>query len=283
MYDVNQWMPWIHKLRFTDYLVLPVLVMAVILIYDWIVFRPARLMRVLHSRDLRIGEPKLITWCRDLFPLLFFILLLRCFIVEPFKIPSSSMKPTLLEGDMILVQRYKYGLRLPVTGTRLTAGASPQRGDVVVFRQDSEKDLIKRVVGLPGDRISYTNKRLYINGEQLPLEGGHVVGVQELGKIFNFSEFTEDLRGYKHQIYINQENSEVDFLRENQAHYTTDVLVPKDSYFVMGDNRDFSSDSRVWGFVPKSAVVGKAFLIWFSFQEGSWYKVRFNRIGQWIR
>ncbi|MFM8454758.1 MAG: signal peptidase I [Gammaproteobacteria bacterium] len=286
MLEMNDLMPWIHKLRFVDYLAMSVMGMGSVLVYDWLVLRPMRLMKVIGSSDGRIGQSKVVSWCRELFPVLVIIFLLRSFVIEPFKIPSSSMRPTLVEGDLIVVQKYSYGLRLPITGTKLTQGSHPKRGDVIVFRHDSEKDLIKRVVGLPGDRILYKDKKLYINDELVDSVKGSALKIEEQGRTINVQEWTENLMGHKHALYLQQDedsglSEQARIYAESRMHYSNTV-VPEGSYFVMGDNREFSSDSRVWGFVRSQDIVGRAFLIWYSSGD-RWYNIRFDRLGKWIQ
>jgi signal peptidase I len=195
-------------------------------------------------------EPFLVEFSRFLFPVVLIVLLLRGFIAEPFKIPSGSMLPTLEVGDFILVNKFSYGLRLPAFHNRLLDLGSPQRGDVMVFRypENPRIDYIKRVIGVPGDEIGYYNKVLHINGKPASQEylGGYVEDYPHLGR------FQESLDGKEHDILINVRYPASDFV----------LTVPPGRYFVMGDNRDNSKDSRAWGFVPEQNLVGKAFFIW---------------------
>jgi len=200
--------------------------------------------------EAKTGEPYLVEFARFLFPVVLIVLVLRSFVAEPFKIPSGSMLPTLEVGDFILVNKFAYGLRLPVGHQRILNLGNPERGDVIVFRypENPNVDYIKRVIGLPGDEVAYYNKVLYINGEPVPLE-------QLDGYYRNHPQalrFEETLGGVKHDILINTIASPGDFV----------VNVPKRHYFVMGDNRDNSRDSRAWGFVPEENLVGEAFMIW---------------------
>jgi len=195
------------------------------------------------------------------------VFVIRTFIVEPFKIPSGSMMPTLIAGDFIAVNKFSYGLRLPVFNKLIFETGSPQRGDVFVFHypKDPSIDYIKRVVGLPGDNIRYENKKLFVND---------VAVSQIYTSIYKYSlkqdlevsakEFVEDHGDFSHSILIHDIPSE-----------SVEFVVPDGHYFAMGDNRDNSSDSRVWGFVPDELLVGKAFVIWLNFSEP-------NRIGNWI-
>jgi signal peptidase I len=219
------------------------------------------------------GKGENVSWwvdlSRSLFPVILIVLIIRSFIVEPFRIPSGSMVPTLLTGDFILVNKFAYGLRLPVSHHKLVPVGEPERGDVAVFRYplDPSQDYIKRIVGLPGDRISYRDKRLYINGklaEQQPLgewSGREPAQVRE-----------ERLGELSHSILVHGNSSGQEF----------DYRVPAASYFVMGDNRDRSSDSRFWGAVPEDHLVGQAFLIWMSWDAEN-TSIHWRRIGDTIQ
>jgi len=192
---------------------------------------------------------------RSLFPVLLIVLIVRSFIVEPFRIPSGSMLPTLEAGDFILVNKFGYGLRLPVVHTLIAPVGDPDRGDVAVFRYPVEpaQDYIKRIIGLPGDTVSYQNKRLTINGEVLPTER-----LGDWGEDASFALIREQIDGDWHQALVNRQSPARGFS------YT----VPAGEYFVMGDNRDRSSDSRFWGPVPRDHLVGRAFFIWLSWNGG---------------
>ncbi len=213
------------------------------------------------------SEPFLVEYSKFLFPVFFIVLILRGFVAEPFKIPSGSMIPTLEIGDFILVSKFSYGLRVPVINTKILDLGTPERGDVVVFRfpRDPQIDYIKRVVGLPGDQIAYYNKQLYINGE--------AVKTTEVSRsTFGFTEyvrFKEDLPGgYSHEMRLSS----------NPAHFDLVTTVPKGHYFVMGDNRDNSNDSRVWGFVPDENLKGRAFAIWMNWQGWNHWP-KWQRVG----
>jgi len=220
-------------------------------------------------------EPWWIEYPKSFFPVILIVFLLRSFLVEPFKIPSGSMIPTLLVGDFILVNKYAYGIRLPVINRKIINLNEPERGDVMVFRypEDPTVDYIKRVVGLPGDKVAYQNKRLTINGREMPLREAGDYLLKE--KIQYLKQYTETLGKTEHAILVDAgESAALPYVkqfpqRENCIYNNSGVVctVPPGHYFMMGDNRDNSSDSRVWGFVPEANIVGKAFFIWFNFSE----------------
>jgi signal peptidase I len=222
--------------------------------------------------------PVIIDYSRSFFPVLLLVFLLRSFLFEPFRIPSGSLEPTLLTGDFILVNKYDYGIRLPVVHKKVLGNLEngiPKRGDIIIFRwpPDPAFNFIKRVIGLPGDHISYINKELSINGEKIPQEFLKNTLVENEGSgAWQAQEKEEDLLGVKHKIYIDPNKASRDY---------HDVVVPKGMYFVMGDNRDDSADSRYWGFVPDKDIVGKAVLVWMSW-NGNKTSVRWNRIGNRI-
>lgn len=220
-------------------------------------------------------NPWWVEYGASFFPVILIVFGLRSFIVEPFKIPSGSMIPTLLVGDFILVNKFTYGIRLPVINQKIIDLGSPERGDVMVFRypRDPSLDYIKRVVGLPGDRIEYRNKRLTINGEPVPIEAAGEYLHPE--RVYYSPRFEETLGGKPHAVLIERDlpsyvSHPLDFPNRDRCTYTTagvSCTVPEGHYFVMGDNRDASSDSRVWGFVPDENIVGRAFFIWFNFND----------------
>lgn len=208
-----------------------------------------------------------------LFPVLVLVLLLRSFLFEPFRIPSGSMKPTLLEGDFILVNKFAYGFRLPISGTTIIPVSKPKVGDIVVFRHTNGQDLIKRVVGVPGDRVRYTNKQLYINDKLIPHT--EIKATQDHG-VYTI-ESKERLANIVHDIY--------DYPQAHTIYKFDDVIVPAHSYFVMGDNRSNSGDSRVWGFLDEKYLMGKAVATWMSWDSdtnGKLLPIRWSRIGKSI-
>ena len=202
-------------------------------------------------------EPWLVDYARSFFPVLLVVLVVRSFVVEPFQIPSGSMRPTLEIGDFILVNKFTYGLRLPVTNTKLIDIGEPKRGDVMVFRfpQDPSVNFIKRVIGLPGDRIRYEGKQLYINGEAVPKELVNESDTDQLEEVL----LQESLGDTTHPIYN-------DF--RDPGPQMRELRVPEGHYFMMGDNRDHSNDSRYWGFVPEENIVGEAFAVWMHWDGG---------------
>lgn len=210
------------------------------------------------SAEAALREPLIVEYARAFFPVIFAVLILRSFIFEPFRIPSNSMMPTLLTGDFILVNKFTYGIRLPVIDKKIIDINTPQRGDVVVFRYpvDPALDYIKRVVGVPGDHILYEDKILYINGKEVEQQPqGTYTGVGAGLSLTGSALQVEQLGAAEHNILLRTGDAVT-----GKYQWT----VPAEAYFVMGDNRDSSADSRVWGFVPEQNLVGKAFRIWMS-------------------
>lgn len=220
-------------------------------------------------------EPVIVEYARSLFPVIVAVLVIRSFIVEPFRIPSSSMMPTLLIGDFILVNKFSYGLRLPVLHTEILDIGEPHRGDVAVFRSPDHpgEDWIKRIIGLPGDRIAYHDKTLYINGERMDQSSlGSYVG-EGSGRAMNGASLRrENLETVEHQILV---------IPQRLGRGNGEWVVPPGHYFVMGDNRDNSNDSRFWGTVPEENLVGKAFLIWMHWDAAA-HGIGWSRIGDVI-
>lgn len=250
-------------ISFPLFMILILLLTGIIWLIDYLFFQ--------KKRAAGTAEPTAVEYAKSFFPVILLVFLIRSFVAEPFKIPSGSMMPTLLAGDYILVNKYTYGLRVPLINNIFYAINRPQRGDVVVFHYppDPKIDYIKRIVGLPGDKIQYQDKHLIINGKLLDLvaqnsydyemEGANIISAQRL---------KETLGEAKHDILIHDipNRSEPGSLGEKLMNGET-ITVPADSYYAMGDNRDNSADSRVWGFVPDNNLVGKAFFIWFNFDK----------------
>jgi signal peptidase I len=251
----------------------------VILFYATVIAGLISLYDLLFLRKKRTEDGKLpiiIDYARSFFPVLLIVFFLRSFLFEPFRIPSGSLEPTLFAGDFILVNKYDYGIRLPILHKKiLTADMLPKRGDIMVFRwpPDPSYHFIKRVIGLPGDKISYINKELLVNGVKVPQEFvQNSIAQDESGAEWKALEKQENLLGVKHHIYIDANKSSRDF---------RNIVVPAGMYFVMGDNRDDSADSRYWGFVPEENIVGKAILVWLSWDKST-YRLRLGRMGTFI-
>lgn len=224
-------------------------------------------------------EPVVVEYARSFFPIILIVLVIRSFVAEPFRIPSGSMLPTLRIGDFILVNKFAYGIRLPVIDTKIFTVGEPERGDVLVFRYPENPDInfIKRTVGLPGDTVGYFNKIVYINGEaidQTPKEKDiELLGIAPM----NDELRVETLGEHQHDLLVNL----------NHHRLEGEWLIPEGQYFVMGDNRDNSKDSRVWGTVPEENLVGKAFFVWMSWDWNAngmfWNKIVWDRIGNTIK
>ena len=230
---------------------------------------------VTEAKERLLMQPWWLDWTAGLFPVIIVVFLMRSFLFEPFKIPSGSMVPTLLVGDLILVNKFHYGIRLPVINKKIIANNDPKRGDVMVFRYpvNPSLDYIKRVVGVPGDTVAYINKRLTINGqlvEQTPLAEFY-----DEDSVKYSLQFSENLTGANHRILVDKDRPPYipsqfveDFPSKENCSYSGEGVVckvPPGHYFMMGDNRDNSQDSRFWGFVPDENIVGKAFVVWMNF------------------
>ena len=226
-----------------------------------------------EAQQKLLAQPWWLDWTAGLFPVIISVFLLRSFLFEPFKIPSGSMIPTLQIGDLILVNKFHYGIRLPVANTKVTEGHAVQRGDVMVFRYPPKPsvDYIKRVIGIPGDEVAYLNKKLTINGQPVASEALPDYFDESVMRYFRHER--ESLPGKTHQIIVDNERPAFipgvdEFpMRENCRYNVEGVVckVPEGHYFMMGDNRDNSLDSRYWGFVPDKNIVGKAFFVWMNF------------------
>ncbi len=228
-----------------------------------------------QARQSLLMQPWWLDWTAGLFPVILAVFVLRSFLFEPFKIPSGSMIPTLLVGDLILVNKFTYGIRLPVVNIKLTQGHAPQRGDVMVFRYPPKPslDYIKRVVGVPGDEVAYLDKKLTINGK--PVSKTALPDFFDEDAMLYFKQFEEVLGDRRHRI-LNDDNRPAfipgveNFPFKQNCRYSVEGVVckvPEGQYFMMGDNRDNSLDSRYWGFVPDANIVGRAFFIWMNFSS----------------
>ncbi|HEX5804722.1 MAG TPA: signal peptidase I [Macromonas sp.] len=227
------------------------------------------------ARDKLLHQPWWLDWTAGMFPVILVVFLLRSFAFEPFKIPSGSMIPTLRIGDLILVNKFYYGIRLPVINTKIIDNHEPQRGDVMVFRYPPQPslDYIKRVVGVPGDEVAYLNKQLTINGQ--PVGKTAQPEFYDADTLRYTKQFAETLGG-KHYKTLNDDARPAfvpgasDFAYKEHCRYSVEGVVckvPSGHYFMMGDNRDNSLDSRFWGFVPEANIVGKAVFVWMNFSD----------------
>ena len=254
-----------------------VLACGAIWLFDAVALKPRRLARLTaegeQGTEIIDQEPVLVEYARSFFPVLLFVLVLRSFLGEPYQIPSESMVPTLEIGDFILVNKYAYGLRLPVLGTRIVEIGDPQRGDIMVFVPPHDpRYFIKRVIGLPGDKIRYVNKSLYINGERLEYDFvGEVTRFHAASnRTYTAREYTEHIAGIVHETH-----------RLGNSEPPREWTIPEEHYFMMGDNRDFSDDSRRWGPASEQKIVGKAVAIWLHKEPGlSWPTFERN---QWLK
>ena len=227
---------------------------------DSLLLRQKRRDRAVRDGPGEAREPVIVEYARSLFPVLLIVLLFRSFLFEPFKIPSGSMIPTLLVGDFIVVNKFAYGIRLPVWNRKVIEIGAPERGEVVVFRypKDPGVNFIKRTVGLPGDTVTYRDKQLFVNGERVEEAA---VGRFESDDVkcttpaLDAVLFEERLDDVSHRILLHDRSRS----RDGQW------VVPEGHYFMMGDNRDRSNDSREWGFVPEENLLGRAVGIWLNF------------------
>lgn len=239
--------------------------------WDRFVRRP----RLVREGRTDAKDPILIEYSKAFFPVILIVFVLRSFVVEPFRIPSGSMLPSLHIGDFILVNKFVYGIRLPIIDEKIVSVSKPERGDVMVFRfpHDESINYIKRVVGLPGDQIEYKDKELIINGETVMQAPAGDEALKAIGNNKgSLNHFTEVLGEVNHSI----------FKDSNKPSTNMRFSVPEGHYFVMGDNRDYSNDSRYWGFVPEDNIIGEAFFIWFSWESRNGGSVDWSRIGNSI-
>lgn len=221
-------------------------------------------------------RPIIIEYARAFFPVLLLVFCVRSFLFQPYRVPTGSLEPTVLPGDFILVNQYHYGVRFPVWDKKIISVGSPARGQIALFYYpvDHAFTFVKRVVGLPGDHISYIDKVLYINGKKQSQKLlGDVTRLNDFGELVTYQEYQEDLAGHKHDIFVRSDMS---------SHNFYNVVVPAGHYFMMGDNRDESDDSRFWGSVPEKEFIGHALFVWLSWNSNAvhWYNsVRWKRIG----
>jgi signal peptidase I len=243
-----------------------------------------------QKRAVKLGEeprnklPVLVDYSKSFFPVLLIVLLLRSFLWQPYQVPTGSLEPTVVPGDLILVDQYAYGLKMPVWNKVFIPTTTLKRGDIAVFHYPVNTNLnfVKRIIGVPGDKISYVNKVLTINGkvmQQTRLKSGFDTEPNQPSTAVTI--YSENLDGVKHEIQINNQVPVNNFYN---------LVVPKGEYFMMGDNRDNSEDSRYWGFVPKADFIGKASVVFMSWDSSAhWFsshfpfilrdKVRWGRIG----
>ncbi len=256
-------------MTFEIILVIVTAITGAIVLVDKMVWKTKRDRSIITEK-----EPMLIEYARSLFPVFIIVLVLRSFVLEPFKIPSGSMYPTLEVGDFIVVSKFSYGIKLPVTQTKIIPIGLPERGDVAVFKfpDDPNVDYIKRVIGLPGDKVAYIGKTVFLNGKALEQEVvGKYIGNGSGSNMTGTMEVIEKFpSGRTHRVLLDKDKS-----TQNMP----EMIVPEGHYFVMGDNRDYSNDSRFWGFVPEKNLKGRAFGIWMNWDDD----VDFSRIGAGIQ
>lgn len=257
-----------------------VMICGIIALIDQLCWAKKRKAAYLEATKGQVNPPKpklpiIIDYARGFFPVLLLVFSLRAFLYEPFRIPSGSLEPTLSIGDFVLVNKFHYGIRVPLLHNVIINNDEPKRGDIIVFRWPPNPSInfIKRVIGIPGDKISYIDKTLYINGEKISQESVKITtSIDENGNTWDVQEKLENLLGIQHAIYQDDARPGEDF---------HDIIVPEKMFFAMGDNRDNSADSRFWGFVPYENIVGKADYVWMSW-DGIHHDIRWNRIGKSI-
>jgi len=258
------------NIDFSLVLLVLVVISGLIWLLDILLFAKKRSLAQAASEEQPLKDPIVLEYAKFLFPVVLIVFLLRGFIAEPFRIPSGSMLPTLEVGDFILVNKFAYGIRIPVWNKKVFGSGTPHRGDVVVFRypDDPSIDYIKRIIGVPGDKVAYYNKVLYINGKKMPQS--MLGSYKQDGSYVQYTRYNEDLQVVKHDILKTNNSDTGDFI----------VKVPAHRYFAMGDNRDNSRDSRYWGFVPDKNLIGEAFLVWMNWSSAGGLK--WKRIGSAI-
>ena len=223
-------------------------------------------------------RPLIIDYARAFFPVLLLVFCIRSFLFQPYRVPTGSLKPTVMPGDFILVNQYHYGVRFPVWDKKLVSVGEPARGQIALFYYpvDHRFTFVKRVIGLPGDHISYIDKVLYVNGKKASQKFvADVTELNDFGQMVTYQKYQEDLNGVKHDVFEINDGS-------HPAHNFYNIVVPQGEYFMMGDNRDESDDSRYWGFVPEKNLVGHALFIWMSWDGNASHfydMIRWNRIG----
>lgn len=220
-----------------------------------------------------IKYPLLIDYCRAFFPVLLAVLILRAFIIQNYKVPTGSLEPTIMPGDLIAVNQYDYGIKMPLWDATLLPTGKPKVGQIALFRWPVNPGVtfVKRVIGVPGDKISYIDKVLYINGQkQSQIYLGDAIDKE--GEPTEVKVYSEKLQGYSHNIWIRPNVTTTNF---------KDLVVPKGYYFMMGDNRDNSDDSRSWGFVPENAFLGRAMVVWMNMQFRP-FSLDWHRIGTFL-
>jgi signal peptidase I len=243
-------------------------------LFDWIYVRYDRKRFYRHEED---KLPWVIDYSRAFFPVFLLVFLLRAFVAQPYRVPTGSLEPTVMPGDMVLVTQYPYGLKFPVWNHTLIKVGKPQRGQTAIFAYPVNPKITfyKRVLGLPGDRISYINKVFFINGKEMKQTFVKNTFDEEPGKNIPAKEYQENLFGVKHNIILNPKQPSHDFYN---------LVVPKGEYFMIGDNRDESEDSRYWGFVPEKDFIGQGKMVLLSWDsKASWkHKIRWHRSGTWL-
>lgn len=221
-------------------------------------------------------RPVIIEYSRAFFPVLLLVFCIRSFLVQPYRVPSGSLEPTVIPGDLILVNQFDYGIRFPIWNKKIITIDEPKRGQIALlpYPVDHAITFVKRVIGLPGDHISYINKVLYINGKKQPQKFmGDVTQLDDYGQLVTYQKYQENLNGMTHDIFV----------RPNApANNFYNLVVPPNDYFMMGDNRDDSDDSRYWGFVPENTLIGRALFVWMSWNSDAphlYDYIRWDRIG----